>query len=188
MNMNPDETQIALWLDDEMSGDELAEMDAWAVNQPERIRQREDLRRFRSQIATLIPASEPLPFAEFFMARIQQGMRTQEARSSRIVWKTWLMPMAACASMIFAFSLGRGTLAFEKDQASAPATSLYIPEEGVSAAWVAGSKSKPGIIVLEGVRAIPDSIDFSETVYVPSLRESDSTATHQPKNAESTKQ
>ncbi len=186
--MNPDETHIALWLDDELSGDELAEMDAWAVNHPERMREREDLRRIRSQIANVIPASEPLPFAEFFMARIQQGIRAQKPSRSRIAWKTWLMPMAACAAMIFAFSLGRGTLAFKKDQAIAPPTSLYIPEEGVSATWVAGSKSKPGILVLEGVRAIPDSTDFSETVFVPSARESDHTATHQLKNAEKTEQ
>lgn len=186
--MNPDETHIALWLDDELSGDELAEIDAWAVKHPEQLRKREDLRRFRSQIANVIPASEPLPFAEFFMARIQQGIMAQEPSRSRIAWKTWLMPVAACAAVIFAFSLGRGTLAFEKNQAISPATNLYIPEEGVSATWVAGSKSKPGILVLEGVRAIPDSTNFSETVYVPSARESDQTAIHQPINPEKTEQ
>ena len=35
MNTNPDETTLALWLEDELTGAELAAMDAWAADMPE---------------------------------------------------------------------------------------------------------------------------------------------------------
>jgi hypothetical protein len=65
---------------------------------------------------------------------------------------------------------------------------VYTPEEGVDAKWFASTGAGANVIVLEGVAAIPDSTDFSETVYVPTASESDRTATRERETSDSAKQ
>jgi hypothetical protein len=65
---------------------------------------------------------------------------------------------------------------------------VYTPEEGVEAQWFAGNGGIASVIVLQGVSAIPDSTNFSETVYVPTARESDRTATRDAKESNMSKQ
>lgn len=192
--MNPDETKLALWLDDELSGDELVEMDAWAANQPEQLAAREELRSFRNMMSENIPADEELPYPDFFLSRIHQGIREMEAgetkpaasaRSKTSFWKSWLMPAAACAGMVLAFGIGRQSSEKETVTAINPPVMqpvVYTPEEGVNAEWSSSAGST--LIVLQGIAAIPDSMDFSETVYIPTARESDRTANreHKPKD------
>jgi len=191
MNTNPDETKLALWLDDELTGAELAEMDAWAATQPDQLAARDELRKFRGMLAEGIPASEEPPFPDFFLTRIHQGIRESEplsaspAKTGRTgFWKSWLMPMAACAGMILAFSIGKQTgtkektiILLEDSQPMAPL--VYTPEEGVVAELVPGSDDRASVILLKGVTAIPDSTDFTQTVYVPSRKEGGSLSRHE---------
>ncbi len=190
MNTNPDETKIALWLDDELSGAELAEMEAWAASQPEQLAAREELRSFRSLIAQNIPGSEEPPYPDFFLSRIQQGIREQDQtrsapapRTSRAFsWRNWLMPITACAGMTIAFYLGQqiGSPKPVANQPAPPAAPIvYTPEQGVQAEWIAATDRSSSVILLKGIAAIPNSTDFSETVYLPTERESDRTATRE---------
>jgi len=194
MNTNPDETKLAMWLDDELNGTDLAEMETWAETQPEQIAARDELRNYKTLMSENIPASEDPPYPDFFVTRVNQGIReleeaeqgsstpTKQASGTRF-WKSWLMPIAACAGMILAFSIGRQS-SDQKTISTASQTSqtkqsplVYTPEEGVAAEWVSNSDSIASLIVLRGISAIPDSTDFSETVYVPTVREADRTAT-----------
>lgn len=186
MNTNPDETKLALWLDDELTGDDLAAMDAWAAQLPEQLAAREELRSYRKMMAAALPRSEEPPYPDFFLSRVNQGIRDLQAAdkaaapaaASRPFWKSWLMPVAACAGMVLAFGIGRNTTDPGKQLAVVPQISpvVYTPEEGVDAEWFASTKAGATVIVLQGVSAIPDSTDFSETVYVPTASESDRTA------------
>jgi hypothetical protein len=65
MNTNPDETRLALWLDDELAGTELAEIDAWAADKPDQLAAREELRGYRAIMAKNVPASIEPPFPDF---------------------------------------------------------------------------------------------------------------------------
>lgn len=190
MNTNPDETKLALWLDDELTGTELAEMNAWATANPEQLAAREELRKFRAMLAQNVPANEEPPYPDFFLTRINQGIRelaTTPAASAKpstvSFWKSWFMPIAACAGMVLAFTIGKQTavgpapMADSKDDETIIAPLVYAPEDGVFAEWVAAPENKASVILLKGVTAIPDSTDFSETVYVPTAKESDRTAT-----------
>jgi hypothetical protein len=189
MNTNPDETKLALWLDDELTGKELAEMDAWAAHQPEQLAAREELRAFRRMISENLPASEEPPYPDFFQSRIHQGIREIQARDHAAAlapvadgargsfWRSWLLPAAACAGMVLAFGIGKQTREVGRTAAAPPAEPMvYTPEEGVNAEWFSSSKAGASVIVLQGISAIPDSMDFSETVYVPMEREADRTA------------
>ncbi len=187
MNTNPDESTLALWLDDELTGDTLAAVETWAIGQPDQLAAREEIRRWRATMAAVIPASEEPPYPEFFNSRVQQGIREQKpkapvARKSPLSWNSWWMPVAACAGMSMAFWVGKNSQkAPVYDVSNAPRAIpvepvVYTPESGVKAEWIASAKASATVVVLNGVTAIPDSMDFSETVYVPTDSEFDSTA------------
>lgn len=187
MNTNPDETTLALWLEDELTGEELAAVEAWAVGQPEQLAAREEIRNWRKTIATALPASEEPPYPDFFNSRIMQAIREQSPQVVPVPKKSfsitsWLMPLAACAGMVLAFWVGKTSQAVpEYDVSNAPRAIpvdpvIYTPENGVQAVWFASTKASANVIVLDGVAAIPDTMDFSETVYVPTESEIDSTA------------
>jgi hypothetical protein len=197
MNTNPDETRLALWLDDELTGADLAEMEAWAATRPEQLAAREELRSFRKMMAANLPASEEPPFPDFFLSRVNQGIRDLQAAEAPAksaetapFWKSWLMPLAACAGMVLAFGIGKRSNEPAGALTVVPAVSpvVYTPEEGVDAEWFASTGAGANVIVLQGVAAIPDSTDFSETVYVPTVSESDRTATREAETSDSTRQ
>jgi hypothetical protein len=58
---------------------------------------------------------------------------------------------------------------------------VYTPETGVRADYFASRNADATVIVLDGVPAISDALDFRETASVPSERESESTAAKQEK-------
>ncbi len=201
MNTNPDETKLAMWLDDELSGAELAEMNTWATAHPEHLAAREELRKFRNMLTQNIPASEEPPYSDFFLTRINQGIRELETVPAAVAQsntgsslKSWFMPLAACAGMVLAFSIGRqsGTtttsVVVDDNPKTIAAPLVYTPEEGVFAEWVPSTHNSASVILLKGVTAIPDSTDFSETVYVPTARESDRTATLETDSTENSSQ
>ena len=198
MNTNPDETRLAQWLDDELTGTDLTEMDAWAATRPEQLAAREDLRSFRNMMATNLPASQEPPYPDFFLSRVNQGIRdlqadgasTKTAATALSFWKSWMMPIAACAGMVLAFGIGKRSSEASNVLTVVPAATpvVYTPEEGVDAEWFASSGAGANVIVLQGVAAIPDSTDFSETVYVPTISEYDRTATREKETSDSAQQ
>lgn len=188
MNTDPDEATLALWLDDELSAEESAAVEAWAATRPEQLAAREQIRNWRATVAVAMPASEEPPYPEFFNSRVLQAIREQSPKTRTATkmpgfWKSWLTPMAACAGMALAFWAGmqKNRPVPEYDVAGAPRALVvepvvYTPESGVEAEWVASSKASATVVFLNGVTAIPDTTDFSETVYTPGEREIDSTA------------
>lgn len=196
MNTNPDEAKLALWLDDELTGEDLATVEAWAMSQPGQIAAREETRNWRATLAAALPASEEPPFPDFFNSRILQSIREQTPRPVAVVptrkfsWSTLWMPLAACAGMAFAFLAGKQTSApapvaavAEAPRQIAMKPAVYTPEQGVKAEWFTSEQASATVIVLEGVTAFPDTMDFSETAYVPAHREINSTASHRLETA-----
>ena len=187
MNTNPDEATLALWLDDELTGAEQAAVEAWAMVRPEQLAAREEIRLWRATISAAIPATEEPPYPDFFNSKVLQAIREQAPKPAVPVtkpafWKTWLMPMSACAGMALTFWVGTKTNSPpEYDVAGAPKAIpvepvIYTPENGVNAELFASKEASATVVVLNGVTAIPDTTDFSATVYVPMDREIDSTA------------
>lgn len=188
MNMTPDEITLALWLDDELAGSEFAAVEAWASELPDQLEAREENRRYKAVMQAAIPSSIEPPAPEFFNARIARLIEISAeaapaaAIAANIVgvpfWlnpRSWLMPAAAAAGMLFAFWVGSSTTSQPTTVADG-APDVYVPESGVNAEWVSTSEGQGGVIVLTGVTAIPDATDFSQTVYLPLPREIDRTA------------
>ncbi len=164
MNTTPDEVKLALWLDDELDGEELAAVEAWARTRPEHLAAREEARRWRNTIRSVVPASEEPPFPDFFNSRIAKAIREAEPRPALPAartpwWRGWLLPSSAFAGMALAFWLG--TLTDGARTGGMPA--VYTPQTGVDAEWFASAPADATVIVLQGVDAIPDSLDLGET-------------------------
>lgn len=190
MNINPDETRLALWLEDELRGEELAAFEATVAGRPELHAAREEARRWRDMMSAALPSSEEPPYPEFFNHRVARSIRELEVdhaatpkSASAFSWRSWFMPLAACAGMLMAFWLGGKRVGGvpEIDVTGAPRAIpvdpvFYTPENGVSAEWFASAEASATVIVLNGVDAIPDATDFSETAYLNRQREIDSTA------------
>lgn len=192
MNMNPDETTLALWLEDDLKGEELAAVEVWVQQHPEHLAVREETRRWRAMMTSTLPASEEPPYPEFFNGRIEGAIRRQSAAAGKKVsFRSILMPLAACAGMALAFLLGAESRSGppEINVAGAPKAIpvepiVYTPVRGVKAEWFTSSDAAATVIVLDGVDAIPDSIDLSETAAIHAWREIDATAGLMPEETE----
>jgi hypothetical protein len=192
MNTTPDESLLALWLDDELHGAELAAVEAWALGQPEQLAAREEVRSWRQSIAAVIPAEVEPPYADFFNSRISKAIRELPASAEQTApaavkapfWKSWFLPATAFAGMALAFWVG--TKSHSSLQASPVALHegvapvYYTPEQGVNAEWVKSSSNGATVIVLQGVNAIPDALDFSATVMTDTPGSQESTAEISP--------
>ncbi len=187
MNTTPDEVLLALWLDDELEGEDLAAVESWALTQPDQLAAREELRAYRKIMAAAMPAEVEPPYPDFFNSRIEKEIRGMQEKAGKPVpaakvsfWR-WLFPATAFAGMALAFWVGTkthstqaGTLAKIDENGVNPV--WYTPEQGVDAKWVKGSGADSTVIVLHGVNAIPDTLDFTETALFQNPKESDSTA------------
>ncbi|MGB6223399.1 hypothetical protein [Haloferula sp.] len=173
MNTKPDDELLALWVEDELNGESLSSVDAWASTQAEWVERREQARSWKSLSAGVLPASEEVPHAEFFNARIRREIEIQEVPQSlpEVVpakgtprW-AWFMPAAAAAGMVFGFVIGRGGPEAALDEVAVPVATLapvlYTPSKGVKAEYMAEDDAT--VIVLAGVAAIPDSWEIPET-------------------------
>jgi len=188
MNTMPDETTLTRWLDDELAGDEFAVVEAWASGRPDQLDAREENRRYKAALQAAIPASIEPPSPEFFNARIARLIETSAAGASAAAiatnvvelpfWlnpRSWFMPAAAAAGMLVAFWVG-SNMGVRPVAVADRTPEVYVPESGVNAEWVSAGEGQGDVIVLTGLSAIPDSTDFSQTVYLPLPREIDRTA------------
>lgn len=188
MSTKPDDTTLTLWLDDELEGEELAAVEAWAKDHPEQLAARDEIRRWRKMVSASVPATEEPPAPEIFNERIARTIRgekspaTDISKPSNIIsWRTALMPLAACAGMALAFWLGMINTQPNDTTAGKPAEDpafypvVYTPENGVKAEWFNSVSASATVIVLDGVEAIPDNLDFA-TASTQRWDEIDSTA------------
>lgn len=180
MNTNPTEEALALWVEDELHGAEAVVVDAWAAGHPEWLAHREDARKVKALLKAALPAAEEPPYPDFFNTKIARSISA--ARPAAVApkvrpmeWFRWFMPAAAAAGMAICFWAGMKVNSSPSDGTgmagvvpvvSVPEPFLYVPEKGVKAAYYASSVADAGVIVLDGVAAIPDSFEVPETAAI----------------------
>ncbi|MCF7734194.1 MAG: hypothetical protein K9N23_21095 [Akkermansiaceae bacterium] len=176
MNTNPDETVLARWLEDELEGAELAAFEQTISGRADLHAQQTVVRAMRKDLAELIPAVEEPAYPDFFNSRVGKSIREQAARpaasrAGRRSWENWWMPATAVAGMAAAFWLGTKTTDRAELAGSPPPArpvvaqpGIYTPERGVDAEWFSSDDAGATVIVLKGLDAIPDNMDFSQTV------------------------
>lgn len=168
--MKPDDERLALWVEDELDAGTAAEVERWAAGRPEWLERREQARWSRELLGGVLGRDAEVPHAEFFNARIRReievrgGADAPAAAVSRPRPWLWLMPATAAAGVALGFFLGHDRQGGEAapSMAAELAPVLYTPEMGVEAEFVGGEDAT--VIVLAGVRAIPDEWEIPETV------------------------
>ncbi len=191
MNTNPAETDLALWLEDELQGESLAAFEAGEGRQEHHLAARAEVRRLKALLAANLPAREEPPYPDFFNSRVMRAIRQAQQPPAAVVKRRFwrhpaLMPLTACAGMALTFWLGARTHpgALRDGQAAVAATPVtliaepfvYAPESGVRVERFASSDAMATVIVLDGVAAIPDAMDFSKYVSPQAAKQSGSTA------------
>lgn len=181
MNTNLDEMTLALWLEDELEGAELTAFETAMDGDTGLIARREAVRAWRRQLRSALPAAEEPPYPEFFNSRIEQSLRQAAPRAAVGAgwfgaWRAWWLPTAALAGMALAFWLGTEVGGAPQAVVVAPnpvampvtavAPAVYTPERGVAAESFSSVEAEATVIVLEGLDAIPDTLDFAETASV----------------------
>ena len=167
----PDDEMLALWVEDELDGASAAQVNAWAVSQPEWLARREDARAVKALFRRAnMPAEEEPPYADFFNSRLSREIAREVADSTPAAlspartrsFLQWLLPATAVAGMALCFWAGTRLVspAPKTLTVNAPPV-LYTPEKGVNAEYFASADAE--VIVLDGVAAIPDTFELPET-------------------------
>jgi hypothetical protein len=202
MNMPPDDAMLALWLEDELDGEDFAKVEAWAQSQPDQLAMRESARKWKAMIHAGIPATEEPPYPDFFNARItrsvsqQKSQQAPEAKPANSIpfWRKFALPLAAGVGMAFTFWLGihsrsipvvesiaemtaPGEMTQLADASENLPATVYTPENGVRAECFDSDAASATVVILEGLAAIPKETDLTrQTAATDAPREIDSTA------------
>ena len=176
----PDEEMLALWVDDELTGESAATVSAWAATQPEWLARRVEARQIKQLLRAHLPASEEPPYADFFNSRISREIAREAvaaappAKAKGGFWRFFL-PATAVAGMALCFWAGTRVVPARQAGPAAPvivatapepAPALYIPEQGVTAAYFMSPAAHAEVIVLNGVASLPDSFELPDTASV----------------------
>lgn len=191
MNTQPDDETLALWLDDELEMEAHAAVEMWASGQPDQLAARQAIRDWRQQLSAVMPKVIEPAYPDFFNSRIQAAITELRAepcapQSKGSWWRSgWFMPATAVAGMALAFWMGTRTTGSPSSipavEVSGSSPVVYTPETGVRADYFASRSADATVIVLDGVPAISDALDFRETAAVTPLRDADSTAAREVK-------
>lgn len=169
-NINqPDEATITLWMDGELEGKALQNVEQWAQNHPELLTQREAIRAMNTEISSQIQKNIEPPYPDFFnqqvLRQIHQDQTTEAPVKSALkpsLWQRLTIP-AIAAAMALCFVLGnqygsnRNTT---EANTAVQNSSVYTPDGNVSANMFESTDAESLVIVLDGLEDIPDEVEI----------------------------
>ena len=187
MNQKPDNATITRWIDGELQGEELNQVEKWVELHPELLEERELAHTLSSMIKEEIPQSIDPPSPEFFTYRVMHQIETLEKDSSQHssrdtnqhtsqpsrFWQ-WIFAPVSLAAMALCFYLGTlvdsssqpqlaSSTPTNQKQILPPANTLpsvYTPDEVVSADIIRAPKTGTTVILLEGLTDFPDNMEM----------------------------
>lgn len=172
----PDEAMLTRWMDGELSGDELAQMESWAQEHPGILAERDALQAMQKDIRDSVAADMEPPYADFFNQRILRIIENEPARSRYdtrvsgphwlgVFWSKWLALPGAAVAMALCFYLG--TQVSLVPPAKAPVAStpgrpmIYTPDADIRANVFSSRNTGATVIVLEGLDDLPDDLEIA---------------------------
>lgn len=166
----PDDATIQSWLEGELEGNALREMESWAEQNADQLEAAMGWDSLKSEIQSTVPASEEPPYADFFNERVkhqtvEEHVETQPEAAKPTFWQriNWMLAPTALAGMTLCFYLGTKVESGESALptpvvASVVNEGVYTPVSGVSSEVV--EMDDATVIVLEGLDEIPESLDI----------------------------
>lgn len=161
----PDNTTIQAWLNGELEGDALREMEHWAEENAEALEREMGWQPLAEDIAEALPKTLSVPHADFFNEQIRSRVSDEPAEQAPVksasIWQrlNWLIAPAALAGLAIGFYIGSSVDSSPSETYGSLSQELvYTPVSGVSSE-VMDSETET-VIVLEGLEPIPESIDI----------------------------
>ncbi len=161
------------WVDDCLTPEEQLVVDAAAKDDPSLLEEMASIRELNTQVKAEFPASIEPPYPDFFNTQVMNRIRDEEKKISAPVssgknpwWSKigfgWV-PASALA-VVLAFFAGSRMNHFTDgpELAQKILPSVYTPEEKHGARVIADSQGDVAAIVMEGLDAIGDEVDFAE--------------------------
>jgi hypothetical protein len=192
MTTQPDDITLTQWMDGELDGAKLSQVEAWAQDHPEILAERNAVQQMSACVNELLPKSLEPPYPDFFNHRIMRTIENsrnalptnQTSRTSRNFWQWLAIPLAAGA-MAVCFYLGTrmtpttpsGTshsLVTTADSSNIKISppektnisTIYTPDRGVQADMFQSEQAT--VIVLKGLQDLPDDLEMAGEPSTPS--------------------
>ena len=172
MNENRKEELLTRWMDGVLSAAEQSEWEPYLAEHPELEAEREAFQTLRAELRAAVPASVEPPYPDFFNTHLERLIREsrsalgEEAKPAPGVWRmlSWWLAPAAAAALVLAFLLGM-QLGGPQDggvvvSAGVSVPAVYSPIASVEAEAVTDKSFGGTVIGLEGLDAIPNSVDL----------------------------
>ena len=178
MKTKPDDITLTQWMDGELEGEPLRQVEAWAQTHPELLAERDAVQAMSASIRAHVPESVEPPYPDFFNQRIlrtieEDQMAVAAPQTGRLretspsFWQWLAMPLAAGA-MAVCFYLGTQV----SNEPASPTTpmvatapsansSVYTPDGDVQANMFKSADAQATVIVLEGLDDIPDDFEMA---------------------------
>ena len=166
----PDEALIILWMDGELTGDELLQVEQWVGCHPELLAEREAVKSMRTAMRAKQSASVEPPYPEFFNQQVLRSIREDDVKEGAVAEKAvkqnsfwqWLAAPMAVAGMVACFFWGTQ---MKKDGVGSGGTvaiysSVYTPDGEVKSDIFESEDHRSTVILLEGLKDIPDDVDI----------------------------
>lgn len=174
MKTPPDETTLTLWMDGELQGEELQQMEQWAADHPELLAERDAVRQLNADIRSNVPAEVEPPYPDFFNSRIMRAIEEDAIASTpaeaaatpakQSSFLRWLGIPAAAAAMLLCFYVGTrvgSPIESQGGQLANNSANVYTPDGNVHADIFTSEDASATVIVLEGLNDIPDDLDIA---------------------------
>lgn len=180
MKTKPDDITLTRWMDGELEGEELCQMESWAREHPELLAERDAVQALSADLREHVASSEEPPYPEFFNQKILRAIEEEQAVSSpttveataeekgmRGFWQWLTAPVAipmAMAAMALCFYLGtqmgsEPKFITDSTVAAVKEATVYTPDGEVSANIY--NSDKATVIVLEGLEDMPDDLEMA---------------------------
>ena len=169
MNDDRKEELLTRWMDDKLSGEELAELDPILSEYPELHEEREEYLRLQKELREAIPMEADPPYPDFFNSHLERQIREldqaqEQAAPRRSVgaldrMKIWWMAPAGTAAVVMAFLLGMKSAQpdLENVMINATGSEVYSPLASVSTEVILDEDSEATLLVVEGLDPLSDN-------------------------------
>jgi len=157
------------WIDGQLTDDERAIVDAAVKDDPSLLQEMESIRGVGIQLKEHFPASEEPPYPEFFNTQLMRRIAEEEKAPARPAKKSpwweklsWGWIPASGLAMALAFFAGTKLQksAAEEVRAVASLPSVYTSQDSHEAEVIANESGEVSLIVMKGLDAIGDDVDF----------------------------
>lgn len=170
MKQERKEELMVRWMDDELSAQELGELEPYLDADPELRVMQNGHREMQGRLRKAFQEGD-VPYGDFFQTKLQRAVEFERHDSAiakkKSSWRDalrWSLAPVSVGALALAFLAGTKVTHEPAGSARVVAVTVdsvvYTPEGGVSANFFQQRESGTSVIMLEGLQPLPDDFDL----------------------------